>query len=72
MTSSEKVDKAQRYADFTLLSIPYPGTGTMSKGTPKGQVTIRFWGQGDNSVCVYVNDHDLLNVSYAPSGEKLF
>ncbi|XP_069871582.1 phosphatidylinositol-3,5-bisphosphate 3-phosphatase MTMR14 isoform X4 [Dipodomys merriami] len=25
ITSSEKVDKAQRYADFTLLSIPYPG-----------------------------------------------
>ncbi|XP_027556284.1 myotubularin-related protein 14 isoform X3 [Neopelma chrysocephalum] len=25
VTSSEKVDKAQRYADFTLLSIPYPG-----------------------------------------------
>nr|XP_048713418.1 myotubularin-related protein 14 isoform X5 [Caretta caretta] len=24
VTSSEKVDKAQRYADFTLLSIPYP------------------------------------------------
>lgn len=26
VTSSEKVDKAQRYADFTLLSVPYPGT----------------------------------------------
>ncbi|KAM4721948.1 phosphatidylinositol-3,5-bisphosphate 3-phosphatase MTMR14 [Rhinophrynus dorsalis] len=25
VTSSEKVDKAQRYSDFTLLSIPYPG-----------------------------------------------
>uniref|UniRef100_A0A8C2GCH2 Myotubularin related protein 14 n=1 Tax=Cyprinus carpio TaxID=7962 RepID=A0A8C2GCH2_CYPCA len=25
VTSSEKVDKAQRYADFTLLSVPYPG-----------------------------------------------
>ncbi|XP_006889014.1 PREDICTED: myotubularin-related protein 14 [Elephantulus edwardii] len=25
ITSSEKVDKAQRYADFMLLSIPYPG-----------------------------------------------
>ncbi|XP_068108659.1 myotubularin-related protein 14 isoform X2 [Hyperolius riggenbachi] len=25
VTSSEKVDKAQRYADFTILSIPYPG-----------------------------------------------
>ncbi|XP_078469148.1 phosphatidylinositol-3,5-bisphosphate 3-phosphatase MTMR14 isoform X2 [Lampetra planeri] len=25
VTSSEKVDKAQRYADFTLLSLPYPG-----------------------------------------------
>ncbi|XP_051873543.1 LOW QUALITY PROTEIN: myotubularin-related protein 14 [Pristis pectinata] len=25
VTSSEKVDKAKRYADFTLLSIPYPG-----------------------------------------------
>ncbi|CAD7677990.1 unnamed protein product [Nyctereutes procyonoides] len=25
VTSSEKVDKAQRYADFTLLSILYPG-----------------------------------------------
>uniref|UniRef100_A0A4W3JG60 Myotubularin related protein 14 n=1 Tax=Callorhinchus milii TaxID=7868 RepID=A0A4W3JG60_CALMI len=25
VTSSEKVDKAQRYADFILLSIPYPG-----------------------------------------------
>ncbi|KAM8930512.1 phosphatidylinositol-3,5-bisphosphate 3-phosphatase MTMR14 isoform 2-T2 [Pelodytes ibericus] len=25
VTSSEKVDKAQRYVDFTLLSIPYPG-----------------------------------------------
>ncbi|KAF7249975.1 Myotubularin-related protein 14 [Varanus komodoensis] len=25
VTSSEKVDKAQRYAEFTLLSIPYPG-----------------------------------------------
>ncbi|XP_078270261.1 phosphatidylinositol-3,5-bisphosphate 3-phosphatase MTMR14 isoform X3 [Rhinoraja longicauda] len=25
VTSSEKVDKAQRYADFTLSSIPYPG-----------------------------------------------
>ncbi|XP_074861071.1 phosphatidylinositol-3,5-bisphosphate 3-phosphatase MTMR14 isoform X3 [Carettochelys insculpta] len=25
VTSSEKVDKAQRYADFALLSIPYPG-----------------------------------------------
>ncbi|XP_052633579.1 myotubularin-related protein 14 isoform X1 [Harpia harpyja] len=25
VTSSEKVDKAQRYADFMLLSIPYPG-----------------------------------------------
>ncbi|XP_052030471.1 myotubularin-related protein 14 isoform X4 [Apodemus sylvaticus] len=25
VTSSEKVDKAQRYANFTLLSIPYPG-----------------------------------------------
>ncbi|CAB1315494.1 unnamed protein product [Coregonus sp. 'balchen'] len=24
VTSSEKVDKAQRYADFTLLSVPYP------------------------------------------------
>ncbi|XP_042700169.2 myotubularin-related protein 14 isoform X2 [Chrysemys picta bellii] len=37
VTSSEKVDKAQRYADFTLLSIPYPGTGLMSRGTSKGQ-----------------------------------
>ncbi|XP_073206890.1 phosphatidylinositol-3,5-bisphosphate 3-phosphatase MTMR14 isoform X3 [Lepidochelys kempii] len=37
VTSSEKVDKAQRYADFTLLSIPYPGIGLMSRGTPKGQ-----------------------------------
>lgn len=27
VTSSEKVDKAQRYADFTLLSVPYPGKG---------------------------------------------
>uniref|UniRef100_A0A1A8CJP7 Myotubularin related protein 14 n=1 Tax=Nothobranchius kadleci TaxID=1051664 RepID=A0A1A8CJP7_NOTKA len=25
VTSSEKVDKAQRYADFALLSVPYPG-----------------------------------------------
>uniref|UniRef100_A0A674MV81 Myotubularin related protein 14 n=1 Tax=Takifugu rubripes TaxID=31033 RepID=A0A674MV81_TAKRU len=25
VTSSEKVDKANRYADFTLLSVPYPG-----------------------------------------------
>uniref|UniRef100_A0A8C2J6E0 Myotubularin related protein 14 n=1 Tax=Cyprinus carpio TaxID=7962 RepID=A0A8C2J6E0_CYPCA len=25
VTSSEKVDKAHRYADFTLLSVPYPG-----------------------------------------------
>uniref|UniRef100_A0A8C9W5F3 Myotubularin related protein 14 n=1 Tax=Scleropages formosus TaxID=113540 RepID=A0A8C9W5F3_SCLFO len=25
VTSSEKVDKAQRYADFTLISVPYPG-----------------------------------------------
>ncbi|KAE8612436.1 hypothetical protein XENTR_v10012854 [Xenopus tropicalis] len=25
VTSSEKVDKAQRYSDFTLLSVPYPG-----------------------------------------------
>ncbi|XP_077429196.1 phosphatidylinositol-3,5-bisphosphate 3-phosphatase MTMR14 isoform X2 [Vanacampus margaritifer] len=25
VTSSEKADKAQRYADFTLLSVPYPG-----------------------------------------------
>lgn len=32
VTSSEKVDKAQRYADFTLLSIPYPGTGLMAEG----------------------------------------
>ena len=30
VTSSEKVDKAQRYADFTLLSIPYPGRRTGS------------------------------------------
>ncbi|XP_067159464.1 myotubularin-related protein 14 isoform X3 [Apteryx mantelli] len=37
VTSSEKVDKAQRYADFTLLSIPYPGIGLISRGTPKGQ-----------------------------------
>lgn len=51
VTSSEKVDKAQRYADFTLLSIPYPGTGLMSRGTPKGQVTICFWGLGTTCVC---------------------
>ncbi|XP_077459738.1 phosphatidylinositol-3,5-bisphosphate 3-phosphatase MTMR14 isoform X2 [Stigmatopora argus] len=25
VTSSEKADKAQRYADFSLLSVPYPG-----------------------------------------------
>ncbi|XP_051931087.1 myotubularin-related protein 14 isoform X3 [Hippocampus zosterae] len=25
VTSSEKADKAQRYADFTLISVPYPG-----------------------------------------------
>ncbi|XP_037347060.1 myotubularin-related protein 14 [Pungitius pungitius] len=25
VTSSEKADKVQRYADFTLLSVPYPG-----------------------------------------------
>lgn len=55
VTSSEKVDKAQRYADFTLLSIPYPGTGMMSRGIHKGQVTIRFWGLGNNSLCVYIN-----------------
>lgn len=30
VTSSEKVDKAQRYADFTLLSVPYPGTFSVS------------------------------------------
>lgn len=30
VTSSEKVDKAQRYADFTLLSIPYPGRELLS------------------------------------------
>lgn len=61
VTSSEKVDKAQRYADFTLLSIPYPGTGMMSRGIHKGQITVCFWGLGNNSVCVYVNDPDLLN-----------
>lgn len=26
ITSSEKVDKENRYADFCILSIPYPGT----------------------------------------------
>lgn len=66
VTSSEKVDKAQRYADFTLLSIPYPGTGLMSRGIPNGQVTVCFWGLGNSSVCVYVNDYDLLNVSLLP------
>lgn len=25
VTSSEKVDKEKRYADFTLISLPYPG-----------------------------------------------
>ena len=29
VTSSEKVDKAQRYADFTLLSVPYPGKNSI-------------------------------------------
>lgn len=29
VTSSEKADKAQRYADFTLLSVPYPGKQIM-------------------------------------------
>lgn len=33
VTSSEKVDKAQRYADFTLLSVPYPGK-TPRAGSP--------------------------------------
>lgn len=31
VTSSEKVDKAQRYADFTLLSVPYPGMFLLSQ-----------------------------------------
>lgn len=25
MTSSEKVDKENRYANFTIMSLPYPG-----------------------------------------------
>ena len=25
VTSSEKVDKENRYADFTIMSVPYPG-----------------------------------------------
>lgn len=25
VTSSEKVDKENRYADFTIISLPYPG-----------------------------------------------
>lgn len=25
VTSSEKVDKEKRYADFTIISLPYPG-----------------------------------------------
>ncbi|PNI53141.1 MTMR14 isoform 4 [Pan troglodytes] len=33
VTSSEKVDKAQRYADFTLLSIPYPVLGSGATNT---------------------------------------
>lgn len=42
VTSSEKVDKAQRYADFTLLSIPYPGRGSF-QGLVKGQAS-QDWG----------------------------
>lgn len=46
VTSSEKVDKAQRYADFTLLSIPYPGrelfssqvTGFLGPGAFRGHL----------------------------------
>uniref|UniRef100_A0A672RGQ4 Myotubularin related protein 14 n=1 Tax=Sinocyclocheilus grahami TaxID=75366 RepID=A0A672RGQ4_SINGR len=30
VTSSEKVDKAHRYADFTLLSVPYPGVDLLN------------------------------------------
>ena len=25
VTSSEKVDKENRYSDFTIMSVPYPG-----------------------------------------------
>ena len=42
VTSSEKVDKAQRYADFTLLSIPYPGRGSF-QGPVRGQAS-QDWG----------------------------
>lgn len=42
VTSSEKVDKAQRYADFTLLSIPYPGRGSF-QGLVRGQAS-QDWG----------------------------
>lgn len=41
VTSSEKADKAQRYADFTLLSVPYPGKKALKKS--RSYLGIWIW-----------------------------
>ncbi len=43
VTSSEKVDKAQRYADFTLLSVPYPGIDLLHADNILKTISLLFY-----------------------------
>ena len=48
MTSSEKVDKENRYSDFTILSVPYPGCEFFKEWRDNGYMAegMMFdWGQ---------------------------
>ena len=57
MTSSEKVDKEKRYADFRIISLPYPGCEFFREfrdNNYSGEGLIFDWSQKnvDASICV--------------------
>ncbi|ESP00321.1 hypothetical protein LOTGIDRAFT_173287 [Lottia gigantea] len=64
ITSSEKVDKENRYSDFTILAVPYPGCEFFKEWKEKcftGQVIQYDWNQGFNDALLDIPDTPLLS-----------
>ncbi|XP_046355446.1 myotubularin-related protein 14-like isoform X1 [Haliotis rufescens] len=64
ITSSEKVDKENRYADFCILSVPYPGCEFFKEWKEKssaGQTIWYDWSQGFNDAALDIPSTPLLS-----------
>ncbi|KAK6176875.1 hypothetical protein SNE40_015090 [Patella caerulea] len=64
ITSSEKVDKENRYSDFTILSVPYPGCEFFKEWKDKcftGEAIQYDWNQGFNDALLDIPSTPLLS-----------